>query len=87
MNGECALITPISTSTAQRITLGYRALIKSSTRRRVVYSSASLIVIQDIITPVWDVRLQNYVFRVEKCRSNLSARDSDVLCGLAALED
>jgi hypothetical protein len=48
MNGECALITPISTSTARRITSGYRALIKSWTRRRVVYSSASLIAIQDI---------------------------------------
>jgi hypothetical protein len=48
MNGECALITPISTSIAQRITSGYRALIKSSTQRRAVYSSASLIVIQDI---------------------------------------
>jgi hypothetical protein len=32
----------------QRITSGYRALIKLSTRRRVVYSSISLIVIQDI---------------------------------------
>jgi hypothetical protein len=42
------LITPISTSIARRITSGYRASIKSSTQRRVVYSSASLIVIQDI---------------------------------------
>jgi hypothetical protein len=48
MNGECALITPISPSIAQRITSGYRALIKSSTRWQVVYSSASLIIIQDI---------------------------------------
>jgi hypothetical protein len=32
MNEKCALITPISTSIAQRITSGYRALIKSSTQ-------------------------------------------------------
>jgi hypothetical protein len=48
MNGEYALITPILTSIAQRITSGFRALIKSSTRQRIVYSSASLIAIQDI---------------------------------------
>jgi hypothetical protein len=36
MNGECALTTSISTSIAQRITSGYRALIKLSTRRQVV---------------------------------------------------
>jgi hypothetical protein len=29
---------------------------------------------------LYDVRLQNYVLRVEKWRSNLSARDSDVFC-------
>jgi hypothetical protein len=32
----------------RRITLGYRALIKSSTRRRVVFCSASSIITQDI---------------------------------------
>jgi hypothetical protein len=48
MNGECVLTTPISTSIAQKITSGYHALIKSSTRRRVAYSFISFIVIQDI---------------------------------------
>jgi hypothetical protein len=36
--------------------------------------------------PVRDLRLQNYVFWFEKCRSNLSARYSDVLCQSAALK-
>jgi hypothetical protein len=35
-------------SITQRITSGYRALIKSSTRRQIVSFFASLIVIQDI---------------------------------------
>jgi hypothetical protein len=85
MNGECVLTTPISISIAQKITSDYRALIKSSIRRRVVYSFVSLLLFmispdcaqgggsnQDRVHhPVWDLRLQNYVFWSEKCRSNL----------------
>jgi hypothetical protein len=95
MNGECVLTTLISTSIARRIISGYRALIKSSTRWQVVCSSVSLILLfrlspycaqgvrpnQDRVHhPVLDICLQNYVLRVEKRKSNLSARDPDVLC-------
>jgi hypothetical protein len=49
MNGECASTTLISTSTAQRTTLGYRALTKLSIQRLVVSFFVFLIVTQVII--------------------------------------